>query len=145
MSSLPTCCLQCKSRAKGGIQVKVDYIIIRQGRKADESAVWRLLHAEGRQDCLAEFAGNPEGSFVLLKGEKLLGVYLGTGSVAVHPLYSENLVGDVLTKTVAGLHNLPARPRREKSFSLSGPSVNKPNRNYLQEGLTNGNHQCGQY
>jgi len=80
--------------------VKTDNIIIRPGRKEDRADIWRLLHCEGKA---AKEELSSEGCFVLIKGEKMLGVFIGESDVAVHPLYSQVLVEDILVKSVTGL------------------------------------------
>jgi hypothetical protein len=81
----------------------VKKIIIRPTRAADYTDIWRLLHCEGKHIAMEDLVKNAAGYFVLLQDEKLVGVYQAPADVAVHPLYPQTLVEDVMRKTVKGL------------------------------------------
>jgi hypothetical protein len=78
-------------------------IIIRPARAADYMDIWRLLACEGKHIAMEELVKSAGGYFVLLKDEKLLGTYQSSCSVAVHPLYSQTLVENVMLKAITGL------------------------------------------
>lgn len=80
-----------------------DIIIIRPARAADYMDIWRLLACEGKYIAMEELVKSAGGYFILLKDEKLLGTYQSPCSVAVHPLYSQTLVEDLMLKAVGGL------------------------------------------
>lgn len=102
-------------------------ITIRAAATADVPAIRRLLHCEGRSMDEAVIAANLASFYVLAQGMKLLGVYYcgQDGSpawTAVHPLFGQRLVEEILTKAVNGLvdTDLPRRSGvREWSFSLT--------------------------
>ncbi|MDR7867857.1 MAG: hypothetical protein RIN56_13695 [Sporomusaceae bacterium] len=83
-----------------------EFITVRAARRADIPGMWRLLHCEGR--CLDEaaIAAGLGNFYVLTRGPKLLGVYNAgdaAGWTAVHPLFGQDLVEDIMAKAVNGL------------------------------------------
>ncbi len=85
-------------------------VIIRTATAADIPAIWRLLHSEGRTMDDGAIAAALARLYVLARGATLIGVYhagRGDGGVpawaAVHPLFGERLVEEILALTVNGL------------------------------------------
>lgn len=102
-------------------------IIIRAAEKDDVPAIRRLLHCEGRFMGDEAIAADLASFFVMTQGAKLVGVYCrGMGGspawAAVHPLFGQQMVEEILAKTVNGFY-IASLPRgsgvREWSFSLT--------------------------
>jgi hypothetical protein len=85
-------------------------VIIRSATAADIPAIWRLLHSEGRTMDDGVIAAALARLYVLARGKTLVGVYHagrrdGGAQVwaAVHPLFGERLVEEIMALTVNGL------------------------------------------
>ncbi len=85
-------------------------VIIRAATATDIPAIWRLLHNEGRSMADGAIAATLPQLYILARGTKLVGVYCaGQGEegarawAAVHPLFGERLVEEIMALTVNGL------------------------------------------
>lgn len=105
-----------------------EFITVRAAARVDIPGMWRLLHCEGRDLDEAAIAAGLGNFYVLSRGPELLGVYhagaaAGSGDwAAVHPLFGQDLVEDIMAKAVNGLlqDNEPSRCGvKEWSFSLT--------------------------
>ena len=105
-----------------------EFITVREARSADIPGMWRLLHCEGRDLDEAALAAALGNFYVLTRGPQLLGVFHAgamadsVGWAAVHPLFGQELVEDIMAKAVNGLliNNVPSRCGvKEWSFSLT--------------------------
>lgn len=102
-------------------------ITIRAAATADVPELCRLLHCEGRDMDEGAVVAGLADFYVLAQGPKLLGAYCRRQDglpawTAVHPLFGQQLVEDILTRTVNGLiiKDLPRHCGvREWSFSLT--------------------------
>lgn len=100
-------------------------IIVRAATADDVPAIRRLLHCEGRNMDDGAIAADLASFYVLAQGVKLLGVYCrgkdgAPAWTAVHPLFGQRLVEEILARAVNGLisEDLPRRSGvREWSFS----------------------------
>jgi hypothetical protein len=108
--------------------VEKEFITVRAARRADIPGMWRLLHCEGRDLDEAAIASGLGNFYVLTRGHELLGVYRAgamndaVGWAAVHPLFGQDLVEDIMAKAVNGLLNSNEPSRcgvKEWSFSLT--------------------------
>ncbi len=103
-------------------------IIIRAAKIDDVPSIRRLLHCEGRVMDDGAIAADLASFYVLAQGAKLLGAYrrgcCGSPAwTAVHPLFGQRLVEEILAGAVNGLmtEGLPRHSGvREWSFSLTG-------------------------
>jgi hypothetical protein len=100
------------TRQEGDDKMTTAPFSIRSATNGDIPAIWRLLHSDGRSTDDAAIASELPHFYLLFQGTKLLGVYRDGSSqrqpdywAAVHPLYSQGLVEDILHKTVNGLIN----------------------------------------
>ncbi len=105
-----------------------EHITVRAARKSDISGMWRLMHCEGRDQDEGAIAASLGNFYVLTRGRELLGVYRAgagddtAGWAAVHPLFGQELVEDIMARTVNGLliGSVPSHCGvKEWSFSLT--------------------------
>lgn len=102
-----------------------EFITVRAASWADIPGMCRLLHCEGRYLDEAAIAAGLGNFYVLTRGPELLGVYdagEAAGWTAVHPLFGQNLVEEIMVKAVNGLLNINEPSScgvKEWSFSLT--------------------------
>jgi len=86
-----------------------EFITVRAATTADIPEMWGLLHCEGRSLDEGDIAAELESFYVLSRGTALLGVYFGGAGggsaawAAVHPLFGQDMVEDIMAKAVNGL------------------------------------------
>jgi hypothetical protein len=85
-------------------------MVIRFAQKGDIEAIWDLLHADCRTWNQQQIDNKLDKLLVLIKNQKMLGVLYGEFKhenstvfwVAIHPLYPEKLLQDILIKGFYG-------------------------------------------
>jgi hypothetical protein len=95
---------------KGGVsEMGSEAIVIRQAQCKDVHDIWHLLHSEGCYMNVNEIAERPERFYLMLHGTRLLGVCNIWSKeekpwwVAVHPLFPQKLIEEIMVKAVNGV------------------------------------------
>lgn len=88
--------------------MKAKAIVIRRAHKADILDIWHLFHAEGIALSVGDVEERLDNCYVVERGTKVLGAYNHSDGqqpelIAVHPLYPQKVVEDIMIKVVNNL------------------------------------------